>query len=371
MYPEHKDAYTGSWGMLSKAQQDQEFRSGTEAYNAIQNGRVDLAKERLTQQIQLTKDAGKPTKNLEAMLSTLDSDPTKVAGQLGLVLSSVDPDRWAKMGAEQRAQALAPSKLAESEAMATIKTIEAQFAPDKYTEELKKQRAELVKTMTETANTDATRQKTLAEIQAIKRKEEEAKSGKIPAEDRPKAEDALRTEYLKNAAPMIATRDAYRKILAASPNAQGDLALIIGFNKVLDEGSVVKETEAATVRNARALSETVSAYIDRLKNGEQLTEQQRRELKAEAGKLMKAMERHEKEIRTGITRIAKGRGLDTENIFYDPSGKLANAAENEGVKGAADGALPAPISKVFDYRTGALVPASTTATTGKVVEVDY
>ncbi len=370
-YPEHREAYSGSWGMLSKAQQDQEFRSGTEAYNAIRNGRVDLAKERLTQQIQLTKDSGKPTKNLEAMLSALDSDPTKVAGQLGLVLSSVDPDRWAKMGAEQRAQEQAPYKLEQEKSNAIIKAAEAVSAPEKYKIAIEQDRATLAKTLKDTEMNEATRRKTLAEIAALDAKRKDLEAGKIPLEMRAEAEDKMRAEYLKSAAPFINVRDAFRKIQVIKANSIGDIALISEFQKLIDPGGVVRETDVKMIAGATSILESAKQYLNKLGDGETLPQGLRDKIKEQATILMKASERYEKEARTGITRIGKERGLDTSKLFYDPSGNLANAAENESAKSAAEAGLPAPISKVFDYKTGALVPASTTATTGKVVEVDY
>ncbi len=360
-YPEHREAYSGSWGMLSKAQQDQEFLSGTEAYNAIQNGRVDIAKERLTQQIQLTKDAGKPTKNLEAMLSALDSDPTKVAGQLGLVLSSVDPDRWAKMGKEQRDQALAPSKLAESEAMATIKTIEAQFAPDKYAEELKQDRANLAKTLKETELTDATRQKTLKEIAALDAKMKDIANGKIPVEDRAAMEIKLNDKFLKDTAGFLGVQEGYRKVASASPNAAGDLSLVFGYMKTLDPTSTVREGEQAQVFSARGIPDRIVGYYQKALTGAGLDDKTRAELKAEARKILEAAAIREKVVRKGMERTVKNFGLNPENVFYD-----RESPKEAPLPGQQDSALPAA-STVWEIKDGKAVPAA--ATTGmKVVK---
>lgn len=367
-HPDQREALSQSWKMLSGAQQDSEFLTGAQAFNALQSGNAETAKSVLEAQITAMKNGGKDASKLEAMLSTIDTDPKRAQAQLGFVLSAVDPERWAKMGAESRASELAPSTLVKSQSEATIKEIEAQFAPDKMAEDLKKQRADLVKTMADTANTDATRRKTLTEISALDAKAKMLKEGKIPPEERAAAEDKFRAEYLKNAGAMISTRDAFRKIQTASPTAIGDLSLVIAFNKMIDEGSVVKESEAETVRNARSLAERLGASFEKVKSGETLGQTQRDEIRNETAKLMKAMERNEKEVRTGITRIAKGRGLDTANIFYDPSGSLANAAENENTAGKT-GDVPPAVSKVWEIVDGKAVPSTTSTEGARIVKV--
>lgn len=329
-YPKQLEAVKSGWGMLEKGQRDAEFLAGAQAFNALGNSNPQAAKAILEERATAARNSGKDPSKIEAMIAALDTDPTKAQAHLGLVLSAVEPDQWKKMADEKRATEQAPADLKAKNAAAVIKQIEADFAPQKYQLDIDKQRADLAKTLADTDKSDADRRKTLAEIAALDADRKEIAAGKIPVKDRPKAEDDLRNEYLKNAGPMIRTRDAFRKIQAASPNAIGDLALVIGFNKVLDEGSVVKETEAEIVRNARALADKFKVVFSRIKDGDQLTDEQRVLLKAEAAKLMQAMERNEKEIRSGLTRIGKKRGLDTDNLFYDPSGELANAAENEG-----------------------------------------
>lgn len=368
-HPDQREALSQSWKMLSGAQQDSEFLTGAQAFNALQSGNTETAKSVLEAQITAMKNGGKDASKLEAMRSTIDVDPKRAQAQLGFVLSAVDPERWAKMGAESRASDLAPSKLAESEATATIKGIEAQFAPDKMAEDLKKQRADLVKTMADTDLTNANRKAKLAEIAALDAKAKMLAEGKIPPEDRPAMEDKFRAEYLKSSAAMLSTRDAFRKVQTATPNAIGDLALVIAFNKMIDEGSVVKESEAETVRNAKSLSERLGATFEKIKSGETLTDDQRKNIRNETAKLMAAMERNEKEVRVGLTDIANRRGLDKRNIFYDPSGRESRAAENENTAGKT-GDVPPAVSKLWDVdEKGNAIPVTTSTEGMRVVKV--
>lgn len=355
-HPDQREALSQSWGMISKGQQDSEFLTGSQAFNALQSGNVDAAKSVLDDQIAAMQNSGKDTKKLEAMRATIDADPKRAAAQLGFVLSAVEPDRWAKMGAEKRAIELAPSKLTESEATATIKEIEAQFAPDKYAEDLKKQRAELVKTMTETANTDATRRKTLAEIAALDAKAKMVADGKIPPEDRPAMEIKLNDKFLKDTANFLGVQEAYRRVKTASDNEAGDLSLVFGYMKMLDSTSTVREGEQAQVRNAAGVPERIRNQYNKLLTGEILTHDQRIKFKAEAEKLLKAAQIGEKRVRAGMEKIVKNYGLNPENVFY-----YRNSEDPK----ETDQAQAQPVPSIMSAQTG--LPVARDATTSKQI----
>lgn len=101
-YPQQREAFKQGWETLSQEQRDTEFLTGAQAFNALNAGKIDVAKSILDQQITATKNSGRPTIKLEAMRTTLDQSPELVQGQLGLVLSSIEPDKWAKVAGESR-----------------------------------------------------------------------------------------------------------------------------------------------------------------------------------------------------------------------------------------------------------------------------
>lgn len=351
-HPDQREALSQSWKMLSGAQQDSEFLTGAQAFNALQSGNAETAKSVLEAQITAMKNGGKDASKLEAMRSTIDVDPKRAQAQLGFVLSAVDPERWAKMGAESRASDLAPSKLAESEATATIKGIEAQFAPDKMAEDLKKQRADLVKTMADTANTDANRRKTLAEIAALDAKAKMLAEGKIPPEDRPAMEIKLNDKFLKDTANFTEVQEGYRRVKGASPNEAGDLSLVFGYMKMLDPTSTVREGEQAQVRNAAGVPDRIKNQYNKLMSGEILTKDQRIIFKAEAEKLLQAAQIKEKKVRAGMEEIVKNYGLNPENVFY-----YRNSADSA----PKDPAQASP--SIMSAQTG--LPVARDATTAK------
>lgn len=115
-YPKQREAFESSWKTLTDAQKESEFSAGTQAFNAIQSGRVDVAKAQLDQRIEAMKNAGQDPSKLVQMRDVLDQDPKLFAGQLGLVLSSIDPDKWAKTTKTQQETELQPLVAAEKRA---------------------------------------------------------------------------------------------------------------------------------------------------------------------------------------------------------------------------------------------------------------
>lgn len=115
-YPKQREAFESSWKTLTEAQRESEFSAGTQAFNAIQSGRADVAKAQLDQRIEAMKNAGQDPGKLVQMRDVLDQDPKLFAGQLGLVLSSIDPDKWAKTTKTQQETELQPLVAAEKRA---------------------------------------------------------------------------------------------------------------------------------------------------------------------------------------------------------------------------------------------------------------
>lgn len=98
----------------------------------------------------------------------------------------------------------------------------------------------------------------------------------------------LRKEYLGQSKEFQAQDSAFGRVIASAkdPSAAGDLALIFNYMKVLDPGSVVRESEFATAAGARGALDNVEkeggfvpAFVDqavnRLLDGTRLTIPQR------------------------------------------------------------------------------------------------
>lgn len=97
-----------------------------------------------------------------------------------------------------------------------------------------------------------------------------------------KMESGLRKEFEGNQVvkDYRGATTSFRKVqnAAATPGAAGSLALTFAVMKTLDPTSVVKESEKATVENARGVPESIRATWNRVLAGDNLTEAQRAEL---------------------------------------------------------------------------------------------
>jgi hypothetical protein len=127
-YPQQREAFKQSWEILSEDQKQSEFLVGSQAFNAIKSGNLDVARNLIDLRIEAMKNSGQNTRNLEAMRLTLDSDPKVVQAELGLVLSAVDPERWKKITAASSSMERETATTEEAVAKAKKAAVDAKFA---------------------------------------------------------------------------------------------------------------------------------------------------------------------------------------------------------------------------------------------------
>jgi hypothetical protein len=141
-------------------------------------------------------------------------------------------------------------------------------------------------------------------------------AGIIPIDKRPELETKFRKEYNDQTKPYQEVKSAYGRVLSSEDTAVGDLSLIFGYMKMLDPGSVVREGEFATAQNAAGVPERIMNIYNKVATGQRLSPSQRDSFKGQAKGLYNSALEGEKTVRTGLERISKGYGLNTENIFY-------------------------------------------------------
>lgn len=137
-YPEQREAYKQSWDMLNTDQKDQQFKAGTQAYSAIEAGKPALAIGILDKEIEARKNSGQDAADLEEIRKTVESDPKGAAASIGLALSSLEPDRWAKIASERRESQMAPAKQTEAQAKAQKAAVDAKYAESAAVQDLAK-----------------------------------------------------------------------------------------------------------------------------------------------------------------------------------------------------------------------------------------
>ena len=102
-----------------------------------------------------------------------------------------------------------------------------------------------------------------------------------------KAERELRNEYVKRSEDFKEAKRNYAtiKVSEQQANGPGDVALITSFMKMLDPGSVVRETEFANARDTAGLLETLGNALQKAQTGEFLNPTQRAEFTALASRV--------------------------------------------------------------------------------------
>jgi hypothetical protein len=90
--------------------------------------------------------------------------------------------------------------------------------------------------------------------------------------------------------------------------------------KMLDPGSVVRESEFAQAQDTAGLLSKLAASAGRVKSGQVLVPAQREEFTRLADKYMTAAGVHEKKVRDSLGFIVKNYGLNEENVFGTMAG---------------------------------------------------
>lgn len=135
------------------------------------------------------------------------------------------------------------------------------------------------------------------------------------------AAEGLRKEFLGN--PVVKTMQevaaSYQKIksAAAKPSAAGDISLLIGYMKMLDPGSTVREGEFATAQNATGVPGQVINIYNKMLSGERLAPDQRADFLGQTeGLYMSHMDRF-KPFAEAMGGVADRAGVSREDVLLD------------------------------------------------------
>jgi hypothetical protein len=130
------------------------------------------------------------------------------------------------------------------------------------------------------------------------------------------------------------SRDSFNRVIASAddPSAAGDLALIFNFMKVLDPGSVVRESEFANAAASGAFGERVKAAAAKIFSGERLSPVVRADFVNRAGKLFAAQEKTQKSLIGRYTGLSKRFKVDPQDVITDFSLQTDQAPEGDSLK---------------------------------------
>jgi hypothetical protein len=137
-------------------------------------------------------------------------------------------------------------------------------------------------------------------------------------------EGDLRKEFTTQIKPFTELSQAYQKIetAAKNPSPAGDIALVYGFMKVLDPGSVVREGEFATAQNAGSVPDSVRNMYNRALSGERLGENTRLDFLSQARNIIESQRQVSGDVVQRYTDIAKRSKLSPEQVVFDPFSRI-------------------------------------------------
>lgn len=346
------DALTKVGEGMEKRKLDTEKRFAAQALLALEAD-VPVAKAMIQEKAEAQKDPNQK-RAFEAILKTIDLDPTKAAQMLELTSAATFGKDWydgvtAARG-ERRTAALAPSALEEAkakankavqeatnavltaedtiakaraerllkEAEADAKAVEARYADQMAKNNLLKQAADLGLTKAQTNQALATTSKLGKETQKIALELEglKATGGVDPAKNF-EAEEKLRKEFQTRTKNYQEVNQTYQTLKASADakTGPGDIALITGFMKMLDPGSVVRETEFATARDTAGLYTRLENSLKKAENGQFLQPSQRQEFINLANEYYKSAQKKAGEDKKALGVVVKNYRLNPENVF--------------------------------------------------------
>jgi len=131
------------------------------------------------------------------------------------------------------------------------------------------------------------------------------------------AENKILADYTKKTKELVESEISYNK-LAEARNAKdgvGDLAMVFSFMKMLDPGSVVRESEFSAAQNTAGLFQKLQVAAENIQKGDLLSEKQRTNFLELSKKFLEAGRLHMAKIRLDKGLQVKNYGLNPVNIF--------------------------------------------------------
>jgi hypothetical protein len=346
-----------SFELMSSSQQQNRLQQSGQVYAAMKSGQVDIAKNLLKEQADAFRNSGREqeAKATETYLQLIDVNPTGAQTTIGLMMATLpggkelleNVDKTLSTGREEAkapsaliearakadkavadattAQATATNAAEKAAADAAKATADAQKAQvdAKYAEQItladiKKKAADLGLTQAQTNSALATTKKLGEETAKIALELEALKAtgGMDPAKTF-EQEDKLRKEWQGRTKVYGELGTTFNNIQssAGAKTGPGDIALITGFMKMLDPGSVVRETEFATARDTAGLYTRLENSLKKAESGQFLQPKQREEFVNLAREYYKSAQKKAEEDKKALGVVVKNYRLNAENVF--------------------------------------------------------
>lgn len=129
----------------------------------------------------------------------------------------------------------------------------------------------------------------------------------------------IRSEITKASESYNKITDSYGRITAVAKDqsAAGDLALIFNFMKMLDPGSVVRESEFATAANSAGVPDRVRNMYNKVLSGERLAPDQRKDFIGRSKDIFDEADIRQKNTIDNFVSLAKNFGIAKEYVIVE------------------------------------------------------
>lgn len=144
-------------------------------------------------------------------------------------------------------------------------------------------------------------------------------------EDLARIEGGLRKEFTALSDDFRKVRDSFGRVQTSvdNPSPAGDISLVFNFMKMLDPGSVVRESEFLLARNAASVPTRLRVAVEQLRTGEGLGPEQRADFAAQAGALFNVQQEQFGILSEQFGDVARRTGVRPGNVVVDFASTLA------------------------------------------------
>jgi hypothetical protein len=354
---EQSESVLKAWALKTDEQKQNALKETGQVVSALFAGENDLAQQYINNKAIARRNAGdeEGAKFLETWRGVTEVNPTAsqrffTAELLRLPGGEKIVENIIKLGVEKRAEAKGPSELKESIAKATEAEVKAAnavaTAPDVIAEAKAKSEFEKAKAFKEQVIAKYAERTAVDKIIAdaaslgltkAQTNEVLAKTSKLGVETKQAAlqlkaleatggvdpdkkftqEEKIRKEHQTRTMVYGELQGTFSNIKSSADtgNGPGDIALITSFMKMLDPGSVVRETEFATARDTAGLFTQLENRLQKAKDGQILTPTQRKQYVALAKQYLDSAQKKAGEEKVALGVIVKNYKLNPDNVF--------------------------------------------------------
>jgi hypothetical protein len=140
-------------------------------------------------------------------------------------------------------------------------------------------------------------------------------------------ENTLRDEYTAQTANFRVITDAYKKIMTTADTGAGDMSLLYQYVKLLDPGSVVRESEFATAAASGSFGDQIQGAAQQIATGKRLTPELKAQFRNEAQNIFDQQQSSANQTAEQYRRLATDYGLDPTRVVPGSAKSYATEAE--------------------------------------------